>query len=143
METQAAFGLVQLERLESFNAARRRQAKRLMAGLADLTGQLDLIVEQPGGVSTWFGFTVIVKDGDIRRRLSKHLEERGIETRPVVGGNLAAQPAFRSNPHRTVGALPGACLVAEPGLYIGNHPGLDDRRIEHLIEAFFSFYGLD
>jgi CDP-6-deoxy-D-xylo-4-hexulose-3-dehydrase len=141
MEVQAAFGLVQLRRLEEFNEQRRRNARALIEALRDLDDQLEFVAEQEGGRSTWFGFTVMTKDAATRQALSDHLEARGIETRPIVAGNLAIQPAFRDSPHRTVGSLANATSVGQRGLFIGNHPNLDDRRLEHITEAFRSFFG--
>ena len=140
MEIQAAFGLVQLRRLEEFNEARRRNAQRLIAALSHLEGDLEFIAEAEGGRSTWFGFPVMVKDAQTRVALSGHLEERGIETRPIVAGNLAVQPAFRGSPHRTVGSLANATAIGQRGLFIGNHPNLDDRRVDHIVESFGSFF---
>jgi CDP-6-deoxy-D-xylo-4-hexulose-3-dehydrase len=140
MEVQAAFGLVQLRRLEEFNDKRRANARRLLAGLRDLEGKLDFVAEQEGGRSTWFGFPVIVEDAPTRSALSRHLEENGIETRAIVAGNLAVQPAFRDNPHRTVGSLANATSISQRGLFIGNNPGLDDRKIEHIVATFHSFF---
>jgi CDP-4-dehydro-6-deoxyglucose reductase, E1 len=140
MEVQAAFGLVQLRRLEEFNEARRRNAQALISRLADLEGDLEFVAEQEGGRSTWFGFPVKVKDGPTRQALSRHLEERGIETRAIVAGNLAVQPAFRDNPHRTVGTLAGATAIGQRGLFIGNHPDLGESRLDHIVAAFHSFF---
>lgn len=139
MEVQAAFGKVQLGRLEQFNEARRRNARRLIEELGDLDG-IEFVAEQEGGRSTWFGFPVILRDADTRRALSNHLEERGIETRPIVAGNLTVQPAFRDSPHRTVGSLANATAIGQTGLFIGNHPDLDDRRLDHIVGAFRSFF---
>jgi CDP-6-deoxy-D-xylo-4-hexulose-3-dehydrase len=141
MEVQAAFGLVQLRRLEEFNEARRRNARKLLAGLRDLDGKLEFVAEQEGGRSTWFGFPVMVQDSQTRGALSEHLERNGIETRAIVAGNLAVQPAFRDSPHRTVGSLANATAIGQRGLFIGNHPRLDDRRIDHIVEKFHSFFG--
>jgi CDP-4-dehydro-6-deoxyglucose reductase, E1 len=141
IEVQAAMGLVQLGRLEEFNAARRVNAKLMLDGLRDLQGELGFVAEQEGGVSTWFGFPVIAKDAETRAALARHLEEHGIETRAIVAGNLAVQPAFRDNRHRTVGSLANATAIGERGLFIGNHPRLGDRRIEHIVETFRSFFG--
>ena len=141
METQAAFGLVQLERLEAFNEARRRNARRLLDGLEDLSGELEFVAEQEGGRSTWFGFTVLTRDAEARTALQRHLEDRKIETRPIVAGNLAVQPAFRDAPHRTAGTLRNATSIGQRGLFIGNHPDLDERRLDHIVEAFRSFFG--
>jgi CDP-4-dehydro-6-deoxyglucose reductase, E1 len=141
MEVQAAFGLVQLRRLEEFNEARRRNAQALISRLSDLGGELEFVAEQEGGRSTWFGFPVKVKDGPTRQALSHHLEARWIETRAIVAGNLAIQPAFRDNPHRTVGTLAGATAIGQRGLFIGNHPDLGERRLDHIVAAFRSFFG--
>jgi dTDP-4-amino-4,6-dideoxygalactose transaminase len=140
VEVQAAFGLVQLSRLEEFNDARRRNAQRLIAGLRDLEGKLKFVAEQKGGRSTWFGFPVIVEDAQTRSALARHLEDNRIETRAIVAGNLAVQPAFRDSPHRTVGSLANATAIGQKGLFIGNHPELDDRRIDHIVATFHSFF---
>ena len=140
-EIQGAFGLVQLRRLEEFNEQRRANARYLLDALRDLGDQLDFVTEQAGARSTWFGFTVMVRDGATRRALSEHLESRGIATRPIVAGNLAVQPAFRDNPHRTVGSLAGATRVGERGLFVGNHPNLTQGQLDHVVEGFRSFFG--
>jgi CDP-6-deoxy-D-xylo-4-hexulose-3-dehydrase len=139
MEVQAAFGLVQLRRLEQFNEARRRNARTLIAALSDID-EIELVAEQEGGRSTWFGFPVILKDAATRQALSHHLEQRRIETRPIVAGNLAVQPAFRDSPHRTVGSLANATAIGQCGLFVGNHPDLDERRLAHIVEGFRSFF---
>lgn len=140
METQAAFGLVQLRRLEQFNDSRRENAHRLATALAPYADRLRLINEQEGGRSTWFGFTVILDNADERNRLQEHLEARNIATRPVVAGNLALQPAFRDNPHRVVGDLEVATRVGERGLFIGNHPSLTEGQLQHIETAFRDFF---
>jgi CDP-6-deoxy-D-xylo-4-hexulose-3-dehydrase len=139
-ELQAAFGLVQLPRLEHFNEIRRANARYLLEALADLGGELEFLTEREGARSTWFGFAVLVKDPDVRHELTAHLEERGIETRPIIAGNLAAQPAFREGPHRVVGSLGAANDVGERGLFIGNHPALSHAHLDHIIGAFREYF---
>jgi CDP-6-deoxy-D-xylo-4-hexulose-3-dehydrase len=140
METQAAFGLAQLKKLSSFNDARRVNAHRLAEALHPYSDRLRLINEQEGGRSTWFGFSVITDSAEQRIALTDHLESRNIATRPIVAGNLALQPAFNMNQHRTVGSLEVATRVGERGLFIGNHPSLTDGQIAHISEAFRDFY---
>ena len=143
MELQAAFGSVQLRRLDEFNDERRRNAAWLVDQLGALaeSGDLQFVAEQSGGRSTWFGFTVLCRDADVRRRLSEHLESRRIETRAIVAGNLTVQPAFRDSPHRTVGTLANATMITQRGLFIGNHPNLDQARLDHIVQAFRDFFG--
>jgi CDP-6-deoxy-D-xylo-4-hexulose-3-dehydrase len=143
MELQAAFGLVQLQRLEEFNEQRRANARYLLDALSDLSDEVDFVTEQAGARSTWFGFTVMVKDGATRKALSAHLEARRIATRPIVAGNLAIQPAFRDNPHRTVGSLANATQIGERGLFVGNHPNLTQGHLDHMVKGFRSFFGRD
>jgi dTDP-4-amino-4,6-dideoxygalactose transaminase len=139
-EMQAAFGPPQLARLDAFNEARRSNVDRFLGELADLDGELRFVREQKGGRSTWFAFPVLARDPAMRAALAGHLEERRIATRPIVAGNLAIQPAFRASRHRVVGELPGATAVADRGLFIGNHPDLDEERLDHIVTAFRSFF---
>jgi dTDP-4-amino-4,6-dideoxygalactose transaminase len=139
MELQAAFGLVQLGRLEEFNEARRHNARRLLAELRDIE-ELEFVAEQEGGRSTWFGFPLLAPDAQTRGALADHLEENQIETRAIVAGNLAIQPAFRDSGHRTVGSLANATAIGQRGLFIGNHPNLDERRLDHIVSTFRSFF---
>ena len=101
---------------------------------------MSFVTEQPGGRSTWFGFTMILKDADTRRSLSAHLEAHNIATRPVVAGNLAIQPAFRENPHRTVGELPQATRIGQRGLFVGNHPNLTTEHLDHIVRSVRAFF---
>lgn len=140
METQAAFGLVQLGRLHDFNEQRRANAQYLLAALSDLSDRMQFVTEQEGARSTWFGFTVMVADVATRRALSDHLESRGIATRPIVAGNLAVQPAFRDNTHRTVGTLANATRIGERGLFVGNHPNLTRAHLDHIVAGFRTFF---
>jgi CDP-6-deoxy-D-xylo-4-hexulose-3-dehydrase len=141
METQAAFGLVQLRRLDEFNDRRRANARFLSEALRPYADRLRLVNEQEGGRSTWFGFSVIAENGATRDRLRDHLEARRIATRPIVAGNLALQPAFCDSPRRVVGSLEVATRIGERGLFIGNHPSLTEGQLEHIVKAFRDFYG--
>ncbi len=140
-EMQAAFGIVQLRRLEEFNQARRENARFLAGALGGFAEKgMTLVSEQEGGRSTWFGFSVLLSDAETRRRLRDHLEARNIATRPIVAGNLAVQPAFRDNPHRIVGDLANATAIGERGLFIGNHPSLKQGHLDHIVRAFTDFF---
>lgn len=140
MEMQAAFGEIQLQRLDEFNERRRENARILHAALERYGDQLRLVSEQQGGRSTWFGFSVILPDAETRSRLRDHLESRKIATRPIVAGNLAIQPAFRDSPHRVVGDLANATSIGERGLFIGNHPNLTTAQLDYIIAAFHDFF---
>jgi CDP-6-deoxy-D-xylo-4-hexulose-3-dehydrase len=68
------------------------------------------------------------------------LEERNIETRLLLAGNLVRQPGFLHIEHRTVGELPNADQILRSSFFIGVYPGLDEARIAYVLEAFADFF---
>lgn len=96
MELSAAIGLVQLRKLPQYVRERARVRERLLEELHDCRSVLRFQSQQPGHFHSAFGFSIIVREQAAfsRDQLQAHLESHEIETRPVVGGNLARQPAF-------------------------------------------------
>ena len=58
--------------------------------------------------------------------LTKFLNEASIETRPIIAGNIARQPALKMYDHRTVGDLKHSSAVMEGAFSFGNHQAVDD-----------------
>lgn len=115
-EVQAAIGLVQLKRLDAFNEARAENFHRFSRLVAD--NPLVILPSTPRTSSTsWFGIPMFIGEGH-RDDLAGYLEAFGIETRPILAGNLIRQPAFWA----WRGTFPGADRVHRQGLYIGLHP---------------------
>jgi CDP-4-dehydro-6-deoxyglucose reductase, E1 len=142
-DVQAAFGLHQLKKLDRFNAQRKRLAAAMLAGLQTLTDDLALIEPTPGVDHTWFGFPVVLRHGDRTRRKEfvDHLERHGIETRPIVAGNLARQPALTHYPHRIAGNLQNAQAIMERGVYWGIHPSMADEDVAYVLRIVHEFFG--
>jgi len=133
-ELAAAIGLVQFPKRIPWAIRRRAIAKHW-------TEALDVELFQPvqwapGAVP--FAFPLVVR-GDGRDRLMAHLEAAGIETRPLVAGNLARQPAMRKVKHRIAGPLMGADFLHENALYVGLHPGLTDDQVGYLPQVLAGF----
>jgi CDP-6-deoxy-D-xylo-4-hexulose-3-dehydrase len=135
-DLQAAVGLAQLDKLEGFVAARRRNFARLREGLADLSDLLILPEPTPGAEPSWFGFPVCLRpEAPPRAEVIARLEGRRVATRLLFGGNLTKQPAYRDLPHRSVGALPNTDLAMERVFWIGVYPGLTDAMLDHMADA--------
>ena len=136
-DIQAAIGLEQLKKLESFGAARRRHWTFLREACRGLEEFLELPEATPGSDPSWFGFMMTVREqapftrGDLARRL----EERKIQTRMLFGGNLLRQPAYEGIPHRVVGGLDQTDRVLDRGLWVGVYPGLAGAPLEYLAES--------
>jgi CDP-6-deoxy-D-xylo-4-hexulose-3-dehydrase len=141
-ELQAAFGLHQLPRLDGFNRRRKQLAAAFQAGLQGLKDDLQLIEATPGADHTWFGFPVLLRERHAARRqeFSQHLESHRIETRPIIAGNLAVQPALKLFPHRLGGSLPNAEAILHRGIYWGSHPHMTEAEVNHVVQTVTRFF---
>ena len=142
MEINAAIGLEQLKRLDGFNAKRREIAAVLGRGLASLqqAGHLQLVTFDSRSVPAPFGYTVLCKTQQARDGLRSHLEACGIETRPVICGNMARQPAFKHFDYRVSGNLDGADQVMDRGIYWGLHPGMSESDVGAVLQTVREFF---
>jgi CDP-4-dehydro-6-deoxyglucose reductase, E1 len=137
-DMQAAVGVAQLDKLESFTAARRANFSRLHEGLSDLQEQLILPEPTPGSDPSWFGFPIALRDASTvdRDRILRFMNDRKIATRLLFGGNLLRQPAYLHAEHRRVGELPVADFIMNNVFWVGVYPGLHAEQIEYMIESF-------
>jgi CDP-6-deoxy-D-xylo-4-hexulose-3-dehydrase len=140
-DMQAALGLAQLDRLEGFHAARRRNFARLDAALADLDERIVRPRALDGADPSWFGYPFTLREGGSaeRRELQRFLLERRIDSRLVLGGNLTRQPGYQGLEHRVAGPLTGADLVTESSLWVGCHPGLTDEMVDWIAASVRDF----
>lgn len=140
-EPQAAMGLVQLDKLEGFVEARRQTAARYRRGLAFADNLIRFQEETPKGRHSWFGFPMVVSEearfalGD----LTSHLNRLGIETRPIICGNIARQPGMKLYEHRVVGDLSAASEVMDRGFSVGNHQAVSDAACDYVVESIQEF----
>ena len=50
--------------------------------------------------ASWFGFPVLCKTKDVRDKFQKALRKNGIETRPIICGNMTKQPGIKNIKYR-------------------------------------------
>jgi CDP-6-deoxy-D-xylo-4-hexulose-3-dehydrase len=144
-DMQAAVGLKQIDKLEGFVAARKRNWQRLYDGLSDLQEQLILPEPTPESDPSWFGFCLSTRpEGGLdRNAIVRELNDRNIHTRLLFGGNLLRQPAYRDVEHRVVGELRNANLIVDHTFWIGVYPGLTDEHIDYTLEVLHDIAGRD
>ncbi|MFE0178750.1 lipopolysaccharide biosynthesis protein RfbH [Streptomyces sp. NPDC059002] len=141
-DLQAALGLTQLDKLDDFVAARRRNWSRLREAL-DTVPHLRLPEPTPGSDPSWFGFIISVDPQApfTRAALVDFLESRKIGTRRLFAGNLTRQPAYQDVPHRVVGSLENSDFVTEHTFWVGVYPGLTDEMIDYIASSVRAFVG--
>ncbi|WP_101258533.1 lipopolysaccharide biosynthesis protein RfbH [Streptomyces barkulensis] len=141
-DLQAALGLTQLDKLDGFIEARRRNWRRLREGL-DGVPHLLLPEATPRSEPSWFGFVITVdpRAPFSRAALVDFLESRKIGTRRLFAGNLTRQPAYVDRPHRVVGDLTNSDLITEQTFWIGVYPGLTDEMIDYVVSSVKEFVG--
>ncbi len=141
-DVQAGFGLCQLERLPGFGARRRALAERFRAALA---GSPFVAVPRvhPRADPCWFALPMMVREGAPfgRDALAAHLESVGVETRPIVAGNVARHPVARLFPEFRSRPFPGADQVHRRGLYVGLSPVFGDELVDRLVGEIQAFVG--
>ena len=143
-DIQAAIGLAQLDRLDSFVEKRRKNWKYLYKNLKGLEEFLVLPKPTENSDPSWFGFAITVKDNSpiSRNDLVIKLNESKIGTRLLFGGNLLRQPAFIGTPRRVVGDLKNSDIVMNQTFWIGVWPGLTEQMLDYVIEIFYNIYGI-
>ncbi len=139
-EMQAAIGLAQLDKVEGFIAARRRNFDRLMEALSEYQEYLILPKVDPRANPSPFGFPITVREGVERIELVRHLEAANVETRLVFGGNILRQPGYLNVPRRVHGSLERSDAIMHRTFFIGVYPGLTDAMIDYVIEQFAGFF---
>lgn len=139
-ELQGAFGIHQMDRLEEFVEHRRANAHRLNEALADYDDLFRHQSEQDGGRHTYYGYPLLVRENApfSRDEFATYLEDHGIETRPIMGGNLAQHPAFEVL-ERRAGDLETAQAIHDRGLFFGNHHHIHEAHIAHIVGTIENF----
>jgi len=138
-EMEAALGCAQMERAAEIVAARKRVALKYTAGLQPLADVLQLPTAPPGCEHVFMIYPVVTRPGAPKGLLTQHLEERGIETRDLLP--LLGQPVYRRMWGDLLPEFPAARMLHECGFYIGCHQYVTDEDVDHVLDAFYSFFG--
>jgi CDP-4-dehydro-6-deoxyglucose reductase, E1 len=133
---QAAVGVAQLDRLDDFIAARRRNFDLLTEMLRPFEDRLILPQATPNSDPSWFGYPITLReDASITRdQLVRHLDTNRVGTRLLFGGNLIRQPYMRGRNYRVAGELANADIVTERTFWIGLYPGLGPDHLSYTVE---------
>lgn len=141
-DMQAAIGLAQLERLDDFVAARRRNWQYLRDGLKHLEDVFLLPVPTENSEPSWFGFCMTLRPEapfDREHMVQYMNDEKKIGTRLLFGGNLLRQPYMKGRNYRVVGSLDNSDLVMNRTFWVGVYPGLTESHLDYIIESLTDY----
>ena len=144
-DMQAACGLAQLDKAESFIQKRRENFEYLHARLQSLTDYLKLPKATPNSNPSWFGFPITLTEnaGVQRVDLLRFLEDNKIGSRLLFAGNLTKQPYFKNLEYRVVGDLTNTDITMLRTFWIGIFPALNEEHLDFVAAKLEEFFGLN
>lgn len=141
-EMGAAFGLIQLGKLDNNIALREHNFKRQLEFFRKYEDWFVLPKQMEQSRTGWLAFPLTLKDGApfTRREMQIFLEKRDVQTRVVFTGNILRQPAMKSVECRTsADGYPVSDAVMRGGILLACHHGLNDAQLDYLHECFEEF----
>ena len=143
-ELGAAFGLVQLKKLEN-NIKIRQRNFNIQCDFFKKYGQFfDIPIVNKDIATAWLALPILItKDAPFtRKQFQIYLEERNIQTRVVFTGNILRQPMCKGIDKKVTSAgLKNADEVMERGVLLPLHHGMTNemfRRLHSCIESFIN-----
>ena len=139
-DMQAALGLSQLNKIDGFTLARRKNFEHLTARLLGIDGLILPRATQKSDPS-WFGFPITLDDTlpIDREDLLRFLDSRLIGTRLMFAGNILRQPAYRNVDFRVVGDLTNTDIVMRRTFWVGVYPGLTSQMLDYIADSIIEF----
>jgi len=132
-ELNAAFGLVQISRIEEIREKRRTMFNRYLENLKDLEDKLVLPINTFN--SDWLAIPFMTER---RLELLTFLEENNIQTRVCFAGNVTRHPVYREY----LEEFPNSDRIMAEGFLLGAHHGMTVEDVDYVcekIKEFFSF----
>lgn len=134
----AAFGLVQLSRLEEFSLIRKKNFQTMYDFFAEFKEHF-ILPRQALHYSDvrWLAFPITIrKDSPIQRTdLMLYLEKKKIQTRVLFAGNILRHPPYKGIKHRVFGELTNSDNILAQSMLIGCHHGLHSKHLEYVMEV--------
>lgn len=141
-EMGAAFGLVQLSKLEKNIASRAKAFDEHMQFFRQFEDWFILPKQLPNSKTGWLAFAPTLRENApfTRKELQIFLEKRKIQTRTVFTGNILRQPGFKNIQRREASeGYPYADEVMCGGILLACHHGLTDGMVDHIHQSMREF----
>lgn len=135
-EFNAVLGIAQMAHVDNFILQRNKNYQAFIKTCKKYQDELILLELQ--GLSS-FVLPFIFKDKERKEAFKAILQGSGIESRPLISGNLLRQP-FLTNYYNTTD-YPNADFLHTNAFYIGNNQFVDENRLDILASLMANFFG--
>jgi CDP-6-deoxy-D-xylo-4-hexulose-3-dehydrase len=129
-EMSAAFGLVQLERFQTFKQKRRDNIERYLENLKDVK---EILLPDDSIKPNWLAIPL---QTERRLELLNYLEDNNIQTRVTFAGNVTRHPIYREY----LQDFKNADLVMKNGFLLGAHHGMDLDDVDYVCDKIKEFF---
>ena len=129
-EANAAFGLVQLERFQTFKDIRRANIERYLENLKDVE---EILLPDDSIKPNWLAVPL---QTDNRLELLRFLEDNNIQTRVTFAGNVTRHPVYREY----LQAFQNADIVMKNGFLLGAHHGMDIEDVDYVCNKIKEYF---
>lgn len=129
-EMSAAFGLVQLERFETFKDIRRDNIKRYLENLKDVN---ELILPDDSIEPNWLAIPL---QTERRLELLTFLEDNNIQTRVTFAGNVTRHPIYREY----LQPFENSDTIMKNGFLLGAHHGMNIDDVDYVCNKIKEFF---
>lgn len=127
-DIHAAIGIAQMRKLDKYVQKRRKNVEYLNRQLNDL--EVKLPTEQDYAFNVYYVYHIITKGKKQQEKAVEHLENQGIETRPLLSF-IPTQPPYRHLGYKT-NQCPIAKKANQNGFYVSNSPQLSKNELEYM-----------
>jgi CDP-6-deoxy-D-xylo-4-hexulose-3-dehydrase len=129
-EMNAAFGLVQLDKLDGFLKKRRELVERYMSNLKGT--EYYTLPDDATWTPNWLAFPLQCEH---RLEVINYLEKNNVQTRVTFAGNITRHPAFR----KYLQPFENADAIMRDGFLIGAHHGMDIDDVDRVCDLLKTF----
>ena len=144
-DMQAACGLAQLEKAQSFVETRREHFEYIKSRLKSCEEFLILPEATPNSNPSWFGFPITLRANAPVSRvdLLQYLDQNKIGTRLLFAGNLTRQPYMFGRNFKVCGELTNTDNVMNNTFWIGVQPALSEKMMDFSIDHIERYLGVN
>lgn len=128
-EMNAAFGLVQLDRINEIRDKRRKVFNRYLVNLKDV---LEITLPINKFNSDWLAIPLLYKN---RMKLLTYLENNEIQTRVCFAGNVTRHPVYREY----LQEFQNSDQIMAEGFLLGAHHGMTEQDVDYVCDKIKEF----